>query len=751
MVTEKWKRDNINKIRDNLLTFSEDITEYLDIHDNGRGYQFEIISQAFNSQNDVKDHIFKEYDNKNSILRKISDKIGLNKNDLLTPESIFVLVNYYNMNFSKDIKYFKSEPLFSEKLNYENYYSSGGNKTLYLIHFLFKINILSFEYSINEYSLTSMVINGFNDYDIPNDNKPLKEEDKNFKNNIGINNPFILIINDNKNYYYRLLYSKNDKDIKNFTTLLILYYNCFDNDIQIHDIVNGFKIFDRFKELNTYLYDNNSKTKKTNPLINFKSSEPINSEVEDNIKNGTIPKFLDTNKSQTTQIIQKKELLPTSDEIILDDKGKIKYKPPNILVIDSKEYKYIDIFDIFYINIGTHLPKEKHVLIDLTDRKIKLYGRSHIFIRLGTNTYILYIKPDIDKKLGNPFTNVKESNINFDFFEKINFIEFIIKLIMTETKTLIENNFTTFNISIQTKYSNIISTSLNEIDNIIKKTRNKFENTFENKPKNFEQQKTLIQTKKPYGFPNIGATCYLNAILNLLRSELLQNIFKTGSIFEILKDIVENNEKKQLTPKEMELYIIRLEQKLGFKLNCQSDVNDFLKNIFKHSGDDIKKYFFIFDEIKTITTSNNIERVENNNTYLSYYIALTGLGKSVQELINNYFTFSIVNKENKNIVTKIIYGQYPNCCMFAGPVDRKIKLDEEIELQEENKKIKFIRQSIIIRTGDKLGKFGHYTSIIKKDNKWYGLNDDIVEEYKGDFNLIFYLALYEREKRISII
>jgi ubiquitin C-terminal hydrolase len=750
-IVEKYASDNIENIVKTLTQFFANIEKYVEIHDSDNikkgSCQFKAILYAIKNQEGVKDHVRKLFNDNNSTLKMLSDKLKINNfNDILNTENIFRLVNQYIMdNFKPNSNLFllESKTKYQNKLNFnDNFCEYGGNETLYALHQIFRIHIISFQYSDKD-NTGLVAINGWYQdigtlqlgFDF--DQMKLDVDDKMYKYCIGLKNPIIYIIRYPIHYVNLVGIKKNI--IKDMSSYFIYFYNYSKND-KLQDIFYAFDVFNKLKILNMHVMNKSDEwvQLKENKLIEYKV-------VYGNFVN-PITEY-EKNKKTITTIPQTKKNVEQSNNLLYFDSNKtISYNPTTLEIFDSKKNKMFKYNELFLINLTNKVSDkdivDNYVIINLTLNDVVARGENikNIYIKLNQNIYGFRLGFGLY-----PFENIKiTKNINIYYFESLGFIDFILDYIIKFFGDLTIDYIKTFgvlNIKNKKKYDL-------QINNVVNSIGINFVRVFESNIDEFE-------FKTIRGYPNLGNTCYLNSVLNLLRSELLRYDKFESKIFQKLRSLVVYNQEENVDEFRMQNFVNELTKLISpdFKINCQQDAIQFLNIIFKQTSEEDIKKFWSFDRKVIINCSGDDGRFTQRDTKdkISYYLPLKYSKKNtIQNCINETLQFpSKCPKCQKDSTTTYRFEKFPNCYMFSKTFDEliKIKLEKEIELPEGDKKIKFKLKSISIRIGSE--KSGHYTSIIEENNRWYSLNDDKVEEYKGNFDDIFwYLVLYQRIDKI---
>ena len=280
-------------------------------------------------------------------------------------------------------------------------------------------------------------------------------------------------------------------------------------------------------------------------------------------------------------------------------------------------------------------------------------------------------------------------------------------------------------------------------------------------PENLIQKGYIQKDLTQHGLANLGNTCALNSLL-----QVLSHIYQFNQ--KITHSVTENMDSNIMT--------IWKELMLKFNKNCSDesqnsriiapvDICALLNIDIPHQTQmDVHELFLLI--LKQIS---NYEPLINENLFETAYISTD---EEYQEDFDSTYCFVIltenIDPEDTHSLNSLIKVQYPNTNFIKLPLilsfylNRVIYIDEEhsiknfvkifiedkIEIECDNIRQEYDLFAIIIHIGESANS-GHYTSFIKMRDDWFYYNDDNI--YKVKEELVQHYSFKSKHKNATMV
>lgn len=276
------------------------------------------------------------------------------------------------------------------------------------------------------------------------------------------------------------------------------------------------------------------------------------------------------------------------------------------------------------------------------------------------------------------------------------------------------------------------------------------------------------------GINNIGNTCYMNAGLQLifnctiLTKFFLNNNFKSN-ILNSYKYLLYQYDENRLDPNIIKNIIGKKNK--NFNNNDQNDSHEFLITLIDLLDEELKKEFkntnkkilnikytnlldILFnnriisniESIKTDESSKNTsyERIISLSLKDNIYESIADFQKS--ELLKNQW-FSENEKKKIDINKYLNINKYSKYLIFhlKRLINTNLKSNKNVQFYKiiEFESTKYDLRSIVIHIGS--GNGGHYVAVIKRNDKWYLCDDNVISNVNVDNYLNNgYIYLYSK-------
>ena len=270
---------------------------------------------------------------------------------------------------------------------------------------------------------------------------------------------------------------------------------------------------------------------------------------------------------------------------------------------------------------------------------------------------------------------------------------------------------------------------------------------------------------KPNGLSNLGNSCYLNAILQMIANNpiLQQKITQqhpkkeSNKLNHLFNDLLKRLKTNNQSPDEIWKWI--LNRREGFIRFKQHDASELYLLLMNNLGDEITGSLRILTEIHFDCGNRDHYEISNNINFCLYVAVQNPKGSNLQELVDNQYSISncneagydcdkcektkvICNKDSeaeKNIdylsgnqVHKVPVKTFTKITQFPRVfvihlnlyTQRGIKLKSQISYTE---KIciqgkHYLLNGLVVHKGNRM-KSGHYIAYVKYNQKeWFKVN-----------------------------
>jgi ubiquitin C-terminal hydrolase len=259
---------------------------------------------------------------------------------------------------------------------------------------------------------------------------------------------------------------------------------------------------------------------------------------------------------------------------------------------------------------------------------------------------------------------------------------------------------------------------------------------------------------------NMGNTCYMNSILQLLIHcndfihFIISSNYNNPNIESFKNFIHKYQQSKKLAPIDIKII---LHNNNIFNSYHQCDAHEFMISFIDIIDKELKKInkeiniYELFFNFKYNTIIKNLKQEETKIILFEELFLTLPFSESLEKSIEIFESHEIIDsweselyknytKAEKNIKISslpqyffILINRYD---MMGNKIDKKMNIPMKLQ--------NHILRGGVIHYG--INQFGHYTSIIHKDDKFYNCDDDIITEINENnfLNLasIAYILLY---------
>jgi len=251
------------------------------------------------------------------------------------------------------------------------------------------------------------------------------------------------------------------------------------------------------------------------------------------------------------------------------------------------------------------------------------------------------------------------------------------------------------------------------------------------------------------GIENQGNTCYFNTALQcmlyipVLSNHYIRHPYDGPCLFsraysELTKVYWTRG---QDSVNVSQLLTLFQEKFPRFKTNEQHDVQEALLciiDILERSTPEIKKWFYGKKVQETIWPTGKSSNEEDFCVHL-----VTSSGKDMGQILSKSTDWNVVDnyvdddgKKHHLATTRMVFSQLPQVLIIS--FDKKCHVQILEKLIIDNKQYNLI--STALHVGDQ--NDGHYVSFVKRRNKWFLMNDEMMKEHELPEEGGYYLMVY---------
>lgn len=251
------------------------------------------------------------------------------------------------------------------------------------------------------------------------------------------------------------------------------------------------------------------------------------------------------------------------------------------------------------------------------------------------------------------------------------------------------------------------------------------------------------------GIENQGNTCYFNTALQcmlyipVLSNHYIRHPYDGPCLFsraysELTKVYWTRG---QDSVNVSQLLTLFQEKFPRFKTNEQHDVQEALLciiDILERSTPEIKKWFYGKKVQETIWPTGKSSNEEDFCVHL-----VTSSGKDMGQILSKSTDWNVVDnyvdddgKKHHLATTRMVFSQLPQVLIIS--FDKKCHVQILEKLIIDNKQYNLI--STALHVGDQ--NDGHYVSFVKRRNKWFLMNDEMMKAHELPEEGGYYLMVY---------